>query len=139
MKLSVLGRPALILESNLPWVLIACCWLYSLDHLDAFDVDAIELCSRKVASVSGDVRRALQICRRAAEICEGETKRRVRGSRLNLKISISHVNQAVKDLFSSNQTLAISRCSTHEKLLLGAVVLETKVSGDDLALHSVCT
>ena len=31
--------------------------------LDLFDKNAIEFCARKVASVSGDVRRALQICR----------------------------------------------------------------------------
>ena len=30
------------------------------------------MCARKVASISGDIRRALMICRRAAEICERE-------------------------------------------------------------------
>lgn len=32
--------------------------------------DAIEIASRKVASVSGDARRALKVCKRAAEIAE---------------------------------------------------------------------
>jgi hypothetical protein len=41
-----------------------------LREIHSFDEDGIELCARKIASVSGDIRRALQICRRAAEICE---------------------------------------------------------------------
>lgn len=36
------------------------------------DADAIQFASRKVASVSGDARRALDICRRAVEIAESE-------------------------------------------------------------------
>jgi origin recognition complex subunit 1 len=36
--------------------------------------DAIQFASRKVAAVSGDARRALDICRRAVEIAEEETK-----------------------------------------------------------------
>lgn len=39
-----------------------------LRGLDVFENDAIEMAARKVASLSGDVRRALQICRRAAEL-----------------------------------------------------------------------
>src|ERR1700741_181022 len=34
------------------------------------DPDAIQFASRKVAAVSGDARRALDICRRAVEIAE---------------------------------------------------------------------
>jgi Cdc6-like AAA superfamily ATPase len=41
-----------------------------LRSLPAFGEGAVELCARKIASISGDMRRALQICRRAAEICE---------------------------------------------------------------------
>jgi Cdc6-like AAA superfamily ATPase len=48
-----------------------------LGSLDAFGAqgatsDAVELCARKVASVSGDVRRALEICRLAAQVAERE-------------------------------------------------------------------
>ncbi len=39
-----------------------------LEALDAFKAEAIELAAGKVASLSGDIRRALQMCRRAAEI-----------------------------------------------------------------------
>jgi len=34
-----------------------------LEGNNAFDPDAIELCARKVSAVSGDARRALDICR----------------------------------------------------------------------------
>lgn len=36
--------------------------------------DAVQFASRKVAAVSGDARRALDICRRAVELAEAETK-----------------------------------------------------------------
>lgn len=39
-----------------------------LAELDVFKSDAVELVASKVASLSGDIRRALQICRRAAEL-----------------------------------------------------------------------
>src|SRR5207237_991211 len=42
-----------------------------LAGLVAFDKDAVNLAAAKVASISGDVRRALQICRRAAEVADG--------------------------------------------------------------------
>ena len=37
---------------------------------------AIELCSRKVASQTGDLRRAFEICRRAIDLVEAETKQK---------------------------------------------------------------
>ena len=43
-----------------------------LGELDVFEDTAVEICARKVASISGDIRRALQIARRAAEICDKE-------------------------------------------------------------------
>src|ERR1700743_2024485 len=39
------------------------------------DKDAVQFASRKVAAVSGDARRALDICRRAVEIAEQVQKR----------------------------------------------------------------
>ncbi|KAK1449610.1 ATPase [Colletotrichum melonis] len=38
------------------------------------EADAIQFASRKVAAVSGDARRALDICRRAVELAEGDTR-----------------------------------------------------------------
>jgi len=53
---------------------------FELSHLKfvgltVFDKDAIQLVARKVASLSGDARRALDICRRAVEIAQTEGHR----------------------------------------------------------------
>ncbi|GJP58153.1 hypothetical protein CLOP_g22024 [Closterium sp. NIES-67] len=45
-----------------------------LQACQLFAPRAIELAARKVASVSGDVRRALEICRRAVEIAEADSR-----------------------------------------------------------------
>jgi cell division control protein 6 len=39
------------------------------------DVSAVQFCARKIAAVSGDMRKALDICRRAVEVVETEAKR----------------------------------------------------------------
>ena len=39
------------------------------------DVSAVQFCARKIAAVSGDMRKALDICRRAVEVVETEVKR----------------------------------------------------------------
>ncbi|BBN09249.1 hypothetical protein Mp_4g18200 [Marchantia polymorpha subsp. ruderalis] len=41
-----------------------------LDGVQVFDKQAAEFASRKVAAVSGDIRRALELCRRAVEVAE---------------------------------------------------------------------
>ncbi|CBK21158.2 uncharacterized protein [Blastocystis hominis] len=41
-----------------------------LNELTVFTPEAIDLCSRKVSAVSGDIRRALSIARRAIEIAQ---------------------------------------------------------------------
>jgi origin recognition complex subunit 1 len=55
-----------------------------------------------VAAVSGDARRALDICRRSTEIAEAET-----GGKQNMLVSIRHVDQALNEMFSSPKMLAI--------------------------------
>ena len=47
---------------------------HRLEGTDTFTGAAVELCARKVAAVSGDARRALDICRRAAEIAQANDK-----------------------------------------------------------------
>lgn len=50
-----------------------------LEHVpnNIVEADAIQFASRKVAAVSGDARRALDICRRAVEIAEAEAEAEV--------------------------------------------------------------
>ena len=71
--------------------------------LKAFDEDAIQLAARKVAAVSGDARRALDICRRSTEIAEvasdGKTEEQL--------VGMTHVNAALQEMFSSPKIVAI--------------------------------
>lgn len=69
-----------------------------------------------MASVSGDARRALDICRRAAEIAEEEGKGQM--------VNIMHINEALTAMITQPQVMAIRRCSRLQKLLLQAVVAE---------------
>ena len=83
-------------------------------NTDQFTHDATEMAARKVASVSGDARRALDICRRAVEIAaeigrEGDRysskrKRPVKGS---VPVGMTHVTAAVNEMFSSPIVKAI--------------------------------
>ena len=70
--------------------------------LKVFDSDAIQLAARKVAAVSGDARRALDICRRSTEIAESEGK-----PAADMLVRICHVDQALQEMFSSPKILAI--------------------------------
>ncbi|KAH8884466.1 cell division control protein Cdc6 [Thozetella sp. PMI_491] len=46
------------------------------DYVPFFHPAAIELCSRKVSSQTGDLRRAFEVCRRAIDLVESETRQR---------------------------------------------------------------
>ncbi|KAK4884953.1 hypothetical protein RN001_001224 [Aquatica leii] len=88
---------------------------------DAFNPDAVQLVARKVASVSGDARRALDICRRAAEIAELE-------GRYTL-VAMNHVNEALNSMITQPKVQAIKQCSRLEKLILQSVVAEVERTG----------
>lgn len=73
--------------------------LSRMTGLKIFDSDAVQLAARKVAAVSGDARRVLDICRRATEIAEANTSSKL--------VHITHVDAALKEMFSSSKILAI--------------------------------
>ncbi|KAK9308831.1 hypothetical protein QLX08_001260 [Tetragonisca angustula] len=86
-----------------------------LKDFDGFRSEAIQLVARKVSAVSGDARRALDICRRAMEITElrnGET------------ISLQDVSEAISEMIASAKVQAIKHCSEMEKIFLQAVSAE---------------
>lgn len=70
---------------------------------------------RKVSAVSGDARRALDICRRAMEIAE------LRNAET---ISLQDVSEAVSEMIASAKVQAIKHCSKVEKIFLLAVSAE---------------
>ena len=73
-----------------------------LEGLSIFQQDAIQLVARKVASLSGDARRALDICRRATEMAEAGGRERIK---------LEDVTRAHQEMFSSPKILAIRSCS----------------------------
>ena len=102
-----------------------------LGSLAAFNSDAIEICARKVASVSGDVRRALQICRRASEVAEERCNREVE-SRVEsldpgspsgdgehkIQVEIEDVLAAVRDMSNKSNQENITELPLHGRLVL---------------------
>ncbi|XP_055077168.1 origin recognition complex subunit 1 isoform X2 [Periophthalmus magnuspinnatus] len=95
-----------------------------LNRIKAFEEDALQLVSRKVAALSGDARRCLDICRRATEICEHS------GGRVSGRlVEISHVMEALGEMFSSAYVNAIKAASVQEQLFLRAVITEFRRLG----------
>lgn len=71
--------------------------------LKAFDEDAIQLAARKVAALSGDARRALDICRRSTEIAEASALKK----KEKVLVGMTHVKAAVDEMFSAPKIVAI--------------------------------
>lgn len=120
-----------------------------LEGVDIFDSSAVQFCAMKVAAVSGDIRRALQICARSVEICKFQSeqevsmqentvpksKRRKTDSKepspktsltASGRVTMKVIHQATKELFSNNYVEAIRRASIQQKLFLVAILLVQK-------------
>lgn len=96
-----------------------------LKHLKAFEDDAIQLVARKVAALSGDARRCLDICRRATEICEFSCQKPGSPG----LVTIAHLLEAVDEMFSSSYITAIKNSSVLEQSFLRAILAEFRRSG----------
>ncbi|KAK4230488.1 cell division control protein 18 [Podospora fimiseda] len=83
---------------------------YSPDFVPFFHPAAIELCSRKVSTQSGDLRRAFEICRRAIDLVENETRQKHESEvKENLLLmSPSRHQSAKKVVLGENANLASS-------------------------------
>lgn len=80
-----------------------------------------------MAAVSGDARRALDICRRATEIADIDFIET--GTKSVQCVNMSHVQQALSEMISSAKVQAIKNCSCLEKIFLQAVVAEVNRTG----------
>jgi len=80
--------------------------------LHVFEETAIQLCAMRVAATSGDVRKALQVLRRAVEIRKGE------------KITSMDANNANQYLYSNLFVESISNASLLQKRALLALYLD---------------
>ncbi|XP_042377517.1 origin of replication complex subunit 1-like isoform X1 [Zingiber officinale] len=110
-----------------------------LNSLDAFEDQAIEFASRKVAAMSGDARRALEICRRAAEIADYQLKQSLLskqslGSRDDLmeekqRVRMTHIQAALEEVFQAPHIQVMKTSSRLSKIFLVAMVRELYRTG----------
>jgi origin recognition complex subunit 1 len=91
-----------------------------------FDQDAIKFVSKKTASLSGDIRRAFQICRTSAEYVMREHASRVATDPV---VSIRDAVKVSRESFHSAKSQAIVRCTAFEALLLVTLASLSKSTG----------
>ncbi|KAJ3352001.1 Origin recognition complex, subunit 1, partial [Entophlyctis luteolus] len=81
--------------------------------------DAITFVTKKVAGMSGDARRALDICRKAIEVLE---QKQASGQSADVQhVSRELVMAVVKDIFNPTVVPFIRNCSLHQKIFLLAI------------------
>ncbi|KAJ4700935.1 Cell division control protein [Melia azedarach] len=106
-----------------------------------FQPQALELCARKVAAASGDMRKALSICRNAVEILEAELRESAsrmnsasaeQGSFdqqaaaafefLNSQVRVDHMALALSNTFKSPVVDTIQSLPLHQQIILCSAV-----------------
>ena len=92
-----------------------------IEDIKLFSEDALKISSMKVAAVNGDLRRLLQICKKAKEIFYLEKKT---NSKIN-KITKGHIIKACNELFDSKLVKVISSLKNSEKIILMTILAKT--------------
>ncbi|KAJ2782929.1 Origin recognition complex, subunit 1 [Coemansia javaensis] len=110
-----------------------------LEGCAAFDPDAIELCARKISAVSGDARRALDVCRRAVEVVEAEWLRapkRATGKKQPQQqqqqqplVTMMVIDRAIKEMYASGHIAFIQSASRQQKVFLVALRAAVRKAG----------
>lgn len=105
------------------------------------DNAAIQFCARKVSAVSGDVRKALDVCRRAIEIVESDVKSQTilkplsecKSSYESLvpkRVGLSHISQVISEVdgnrMTSIQEGAQDSFPLQQKILVCSLLLLTR-------------
>lgn len=105
--------------------------------------DAVQFASRKVAAVSGDARRALDICRRAVELAESESQstadlhytpskkqgKEVASSRSTGRVTIGTIKRAINEATASPLQQHLRGLALASKLLLAALLAKIRRTG----------
>ena len=98
-----------------------------LAGLTGFDQYALQMTSKKVASITGDVRRALHIMKRAIENAVARTSTG-RGGTGVFRVTIEDVSRAATDLSSDPSSRLIASTPLLQKMFLLALVAEVRTS-----------
>jgi len=110
------------------------------DASQVFDEDAIKFASRKTGNLSGDIRKAFQMCKVAAQIALDDytSGRRPVVEGTHPKVKISDVQRGSRDMYTSIIQKAISCSSSYEALVLIAIgALKKAKVGKDIVSLSV--
>lgn len=92
-----------------------------LKSLNIFNKNAIRFCSMKASNTSGDIRRALQICRRAAEI--RQLKIKSQKTKDKKSVQVADINDAVNSLFACSVMETIQNLPLYTKIVLCACLM----------------
>jgi Cdc6-like AAA superfamily ATPase len=80
-----------------------------------------------VSSLSGDIRRALQVCKRAVELAKvSAIDKGYRQTGEIVKVEIEHIMRAFIELYNSKNTLLLKALRKYEKLVTIGVMIEAK-------------
>ncbi|EEY18975.1 origin recognition complex subunit 1 [Verticillium alfalfae VaMs.102] len=111
---------------------------------DLVEPDAIQFASRKVAAVSGDARRALDICRRAVELAEAEAQpvpttpshgshrhgnEDIKTTQRGGRVTIATIRRAINEATTNPIQQYLRSLALGPRLLLFALVARTQKSG----------
>ncbi|CAD5115881.1 DgyrCDS4819 [Dimorphilus gyrociliatus] len=91
----------------------------NLKDVRNFDEEAIQLAARKVASLSGDARRVLHVCKYASSLANGQ------------RVTLGDVERAFEDILSSPVVSAIRHLPLHQRYIMQAIISEMKRTGID--------
>ncbi|KRY69029.1 Origin recognition complex subunit 1 [Trichinella pseudospiralis] len=123
-----------------------------LSDSSAVGADAVQLVSRKVASVSGDIRRALEICRLAADIAsseyenekaevkrnDGGQNRKQQHEQKQQQLTLEHIGLALKEMASNLKFAFIKNTSLQQQLVLRALVcLYNQTACDEVSFRMI--
>ncbi|KAG0361215.1 AAA ATPase, partial [Podila minutissima] len=99
---------------------------------------AIELCARKVAAATGDLRKALDICRQTIEMVEMETKKKERAERLpSQPMPLQEISLADLENRAAGTGQAIHRITLSRSMSSSAIPLARPNESSEVTLQEV--
>ena len=105
-----------------------------LASFNIFSPNAIELCARKVGSVSGDARRALAICRRAIELVEESSS-----LFKNETISTELIQKVITEMYAGPGVQSIRKSSLQQRVFLVSIFRTARINGkQEVEFGEVC-
>lgn len=79
------------------------------------ETSAVQMCARKVAAVAGDARTALDVCRRAVEVVESDTRRQLK---LGIYSFVLYTRKLNKDSYVILSSVLYTWCRKRMVMLL---------------------